>query len=97
MGLALLPEASIVLPRFQPMPISLVMSKPVRIWQDLSFSKPMPSPSGSEVNFAQNVNPVAVLELDDETLELLELELELEDELDEDEDELEEEVATAEL
>lgn len=52
----------------------------------------MPSPSGSEVKFAQNAKPEPVLELDDEelddeTLELLEL----------DEDELDEEVAATEL
>jgi hypothetical protein len=43
----------------------------VRIWQDLSFSVPIPSPSGSDVKFAQNAKPEAVLELDDKLLELL--------------------------
>jgi len=55
----------------------------VRIWQDVPSSEPTPSPSGSDVKFAQNAKVAVVLELDDST----EDELDEEDELD-NEDEL---------
>jgi hypothetical protein len=40
----------------------------VRIWQAKLFSNPTPSPSVSEVKFAQNAKPDARLELEDAKL-----------------------------
>lgn len=66
------------------------MSKPVRILQFTPPSKPMPSPSGSDVNLVQNA--IA----DDTLLELDELiTLEEEDEEEDEETTLEEELVAA--